>query len=88
VGGTTVREVGSAVVTAGTAKVAGAVAKNVPVERMIPARLRRSASWDPRYASNTIDELEKMARQGDNKARGMAKLAKEADRLMPKVGAK
>jgi RHS repeat-associated protein len=51
---------------------------------LISGSLKRSPSYDPRYGDKTLDQLEKLAKDGDQKAGKMKKLAQQGKRLLEK----
>ena len=53
-------------------------------DELISGSLKRSPSYDPRYGGNTLDELEEMAKSGDEIAGKMKKLAQQGKRLLGK----
>jgi hypothetical protein len=55
---------------------------------LIRGRLQHSESYYSDYAKYTYEEILKLAKQGDPKAKGMKKLIEQAVRLMEKCRGK
>lgn len=53
-------------------------------DEVLPGSLKRSPSYYPPYGDKTRSELEKMGKQGDQKAKKMKKLIDQVDRLLDK----
>jgi len=53
-------------------------------DQLLPGSLKRSPSYYPPYGSRTRSELEKMGKQGDQKAQKMKKLIDQIPRLLDK----
>jgi len=54
-------------------------------DELITSRGKKSPSYNPNYGDKTLEDLEKLARQGDNIAKKMKKLAQEGKRLLDKL---
>jgi RHS repeat-associated protein len=53
-------------------------------DKILPASLKRSPSYNPQYGGNTRSELSELAKQGDQSAAKMKKLVDQVERLLQK----
>ncbi|MCY1542776.1 hypothetical protein D9M68_785420 [compost metagenome] len=54
-------------------------------DELIPGRLKKSPSYNPKYGNKTRKELEALGKQGDQAAKKMKKLMDDTPRLLDKL---